>query len=66
MAALLNLGQCGGEKTVREIREMGLGGDSRAVEGMREVAEGGSGKGKAKALRLLNLESPMELRSMTY
>ncbi|PON98764.1 Beta-catenin [Trema orientale] len=53
VAALLNLGRCGGEKVVREIRETGLGGG--AVEGIAEVAESGSAKAKAKAVALLEM-----------
>uniref|UniRef100_A0A803NSL3 Uncharacterized protein n=1 Tax=Cannabis sativa TaxID=3483 RepID=A0A803NSL3_CANSA len=64
VAALLNLGRCGGEKAVREIKEMGLGGDSGAVEGTREVAASGSAKGKAKAVALLTMiDVGNELRS---
>ncbi|PON53311.1 Beta-catenin [Parasponia andersonii] len=53
VAALLNLGRCGGEKVVREIRETGIGGG--AVDGIAEVAESGSAKGKAKAVALLEM-----------
>ena len=53
VAALLNVGRCGGEKAVREIREIGLAGG--AIEGIAEVADSGTAKGKAKAVSLLKM-----------
>lgn len=51
VAALLNLVRCGRERIGREVREMGL----RAVEGITDVAENGSAKGKNKAVSLLRV-----------
>lgn len=52
VAALLNLGRCGGERAVKEVRELGMG---RAAEGIAEVAETGSAKGSDKAVALLKM-----------
>ncbi|KAE8702149.1 putative LRR and NB-ARC domains-containing disease resistance protein [Hibiscus syriacus] len=51
VAALLNMARCGGERGRREVKEMGV----KVMEGIAEVGENGSGKGKAKALELLKL-----------
>ncbi|XP_038689158.1 U-box domain-containing protein 4-like [Tripterygium wilfordii] len=51
VAALLNLVSTGGEKVGREVREMA----ATAVDGVVEVAEGGSTKGKSKAASLLKI-----------
>ncbi|XP_023899065.1 U-box domain-containing protein 11 [Quercus suber] len=53
VGALLNLVRCGSEKVGREVREMGLG--VGVVEGIADVAENGSGKGKGKAVALLKV-----------
>lgn len=49
VAALLNLARCGGERGRKEVKEMG----AKVMEGIDEVAENGSGKGKSKAVELL-------------
>ncbi|XVF00228.1 hypothetical protein REPUB_Repub03eG0267100 [Reevesia pubescens] len=49
VAALLNLARCGGEKGRKEVREMG----AKVMEGITDVAENGSAKGKSKAVELL-------------
>ncbi|XWS08280.1 hypothetical protein CRYUN_Cryun41cG0066300 [Craigia yunnanensis] len=49
VAALLNLARCGGEKGRKEVRKMG----AKVMEGIAEVAENGSAKGKSKAVELL-------------
>ncbi|KAF2323739.1 hypothetical protein GH714_036782 [Hevea brasiliensis] len=51
VAALLNLVRCGGEKAVEDVRDMG----AAVVEGIKEVAENGSAKGKSKAIALLKV-----------
>ncbi|KAF5742458.1 U-box domain-containing protein 4 [Tripterygium wilfordii] len=51
VAALLNLVSTGGARIGREVREMA----ATAVEGVVEVAEGGSTKGKSKAMSLLRI-----------
>lgn len=52
VAALLNLGRCGDERTVREVRDLA---DGCAADGIAEVVEGGSGKARAKATALLKM-----------
>ncbi|KAK6271407.1 hypothetical protein POUND7_008505 [Theobroma cacao] len=49
VAALLNLARCGSEKGRKDVREMG----TKIMEGIAEVAENGSAKGKSKAVDLL-------------
>ncbi|XP_010276675.1 PREDICTED: U-box domain-containing protein 11 [Nelumbo nucifera] len=51
VSALLNLVQCGGEKVVEDIREMGTG----VLDGIAEVAKDGSAKAKGKASMLFNV-----------
>uniref|UniRef100_A0A5B6ZCL4 Putative Armadillo n=1 Tax=Davidia involucrata TaxID=16924 RepID=A0A5B6ZCL4_DAVIN len=51
VSALLNLVQCGGEQIANNVREMGMG----AFDGIADVAENGSSKGKSKAIALLNI-----------
>lgn len=51
VAALLNLVRFAGERVGREVWEMGM----RMVDGVAEVAESGSVKGKAKAVELLKV-----------
>lgn len=51
VSALLNLARCGGEGVVEDVRRMGL----RVFDGINDVAENGSAKGKNKAVALLNL-----------
>ncbi|KAJ9179549.1 hypothetical protein P3X46_011325 [Hevea brasiliensis] len=51
VAALLNLVRCGGEKAVEDVRDMA----AAVVEGIKEVAENGSAKGKSKAIALLKV-----------
>ncbi|KAJ8774176.1 hypothetical protein K2173_009607 [Erythroxylum novogranatense] len=51
IGALLNLARSGGERVTREIREVGV----EVVEGIRDVSEKGSSKGKGKAVGLLKL-----------
>ncbi|XP_042519599.1 U-box domain-containing protein 11-like [Macadamia integrifolia] len=51
VSALLNLVQCGGEKSVLEVKEMCLG----VLDGIRDVAESGSAKGKSKGTALLKV-----------
>ncbi|XP_015866633.1 U-box domain-containing protein 11 [Ziziphus jujuba] len=51
VSGLLNLGRCGGEKVGKEVREMGL----KVVDGIVDVAENGSSKGKGKAVALLKM-----------
>ncbi|OWM78456.1 U-box domain-containing protein 1 [Punica granatum] len=51
VAALLNLARSGGERVVDDIRVMGLG----VVDGITDVAEHGTTKGKSKAAALLGL-----------
>ncbi|CAI0461917.1 unnamed protein product [Linum tenue] len=51
VGALLNLVRSGGEKVLREVKELGV----TALEGIRDVAEGGSSKGKSKAMALLEV-----------
>ncbi|KAG2671896.1 hypothetical protein I3843_13G013100 [Carya illinoinensis] len=51
VAALLNLVRCGRERIGREVREQGM----LAVEGITDVAENGSSKGKSKAVALLKV-----------
>lgn len=49
VGALLNLVRCGRERVGAELREMGMG----LLEGIADLAENGSVKGKAKAVGLL-------------
>lgn len=49
-AALLNLVQCGGEEVARDVRERL---ETRVVEGIVEVVQKGSEKGRSKAVALL-------------
>ncbi|KAF5946140.1 hypothetical protein HYC85_016368 [Camellia sinensis] len=49
--ALLNLVRCGGEKVAKNVGEMGFG----VFNGIGEVAENGSEKGKSKAIELLKI-----------
>ncbi|XP_060218311.1 U-box domain-containing protein 11 [Lycium barbarum] len=51
VSALLNLVQCGGEETVNSVRGVVLG----AVDGIIEVAENGTDKGRSKAMALLKI-----------
>ncbi|PSS24311.1 U-box domain-containing protein [Actinidia chinensis var. chinensis] len=51
VSALLNLVQCGGEQVVSSVREMGLG----VYDGIADVTEKGSEKGKSKAIALLKV-----------
>ncbi|KAF8022205.1 hypothetical protein BT93_G2369 [Corymbia citriodora subsp. variegata] len=51
VSALLNLARCGGEGVVEDVRRMGLG----VFDGINDVVEKGSAKGKNKAVALLNL-----------
>ncbi|XP_059430604.1 U-box domain-containing protein 11 [Corylus avellana] len=51
VAALLNMVRFGDERVGREVWEMGM----RMVEGLAEVAESGSVKGKNKAVELLKV-----------
>ncbi len=53
VGALLNLVRCGSEKVGREVREMSLVAD--VADGIADVAENGSGKGKGKAVSLLKV-----------
>ncbi|XP_043719233.1 U-box domain-containing protein 4-like [Telopea speciosissima] len=53
VSALLNLVQCGGEKSVSEVKEMSVG----ALDGIRDVAESGSAKAKSKGTALLKVLS---------
>jgi hypothetical protein len=49
VGALLNLVRCGGGGVMREVKEMRPG----AVEGIKDVRENGTAKGKSKAIALL-------------
>ncbi|KAG5539222.1 hypothetical protein RHGRI_019702 [Rhododendron griersonianum] len=51
VSGLLNLIQCGGEQVANCVRETGVG----IWEGIGEVAENGSAKGKGKAVALLKV-----------
>ncbi|KAF3434271.1 hypothetical protein FNV43_RR25374 [Rhamnella rubrinervis] len=51
VAGLLNLARCGGERVGREVKEMGV----TVVDGIAEVADNGSAKGKSKAVALLKI-----------
>ncbi|CAN0863182.1 U-box domain-containing protein 4 [Linum grandiflorum] len=51
VGALLNLARTGGEKVRREVKELA----ATVVEGIRDVSETGSSKGKSKAMALLVL-----------
>ncbi|KAA8537335.1 hypothetical protein F0562_026978 [Nyssa sinensis] len=51
VSALLNLVQCGGERFANNVREMGMG----VFDGIADVAENGSSRGKSKAIALLNI-----------
>ncbi|GLT88606.1 hypothetical protein SLE2022_066230 [Rubroshorea leprosula] len=51
VAALLNLARCGGGRGREEVREVGM----RVLEGISNVAENGSSKGRAKAFDLLRI-----------
>lgn len=51
VSALLNLAQCGGERIAGDMREAGMG----LYDGIAVVADGGSPKGKSKAIALLKL-----------
>ncbi|CAL5397551.1 unnamed protein product [Camellia sinensis] len=51
VSALLNLVRCGGEKVAKNVGEMGFG----VFDGIGEVAENGSEKGKSKAIELLKI-----------
>ncbi|KAL7239161.1 hypothetical protein ACSBR2_005124 [Camellia fascicularis] len=51
VSALLNLVRCGGEKVAKNVGEMGLG----VFDGIGEVAENGTEKGKSKAIELLKI-----------
>ncbi|KAH7863173.1 hypothetical protein Vadar_014234 [Vaccinium darrowii] len=51
VSGLLNLVQCGGEQVANSVRETGV----EVWEGIEEVAENGSAKGKAKAVALLKV-----------
>ncbi|CAN1813601.1 U-box domain-containing protein 2 [Linum perenne] len=53
VGALLNLTRIGGEKVRDEVKELA----ATVVEGIRDVVETGSSKGKNKALALLQLIS---------
>ncbi|XP_049387304.1 U-box domain-containing protein 11 [Solanum stenotomum] len=59
ISALLNLVQCGGEETVNSIRGIVLG----AVDGINEVAENGTDKGRSKAMALLKI---LDVSSCTF
>ncbi|KAL5570225.1 hypothetical protein UlMin_026800 [Ulmus minor] len=51
VSALLNMGRCGGERALMEVRDMSVG----VVDGIADVAEGGGAKGKSKAIALLKM-----------
>ncbi|XP_057512374.1 U-box domain-containing protein 11-like [Actinidia eriantha] len=51
VSALLNLVQCGGEQAANSVRETGLG----VYDGIADVTENGSAKGKSKAIALLKV-----------
>ncbi|KAF5446009.1 hypothetical protein F2P56_031674 [Juglans regia] len=51
VAALLNLVRCGRERIGREVREKGM----LVVDGITDVSENGSSKGKSKAVALLKV-----------
>ena len=50
VSALLNLARCGGERVVAEVREAAV---DVALEGIADVEDNGSAKGKSKAKELL-------------
>ncbi|KAG6408521.1 hypothetical protein SASPL_131534 [Salvia splendens] len=52
VAALLNLVQCGGEEVARDVRGKL---EARVVEGIGDIVQSGTDKGKAKALALLKI-----------
>ncbi|KAL1535135.1 U-box domain-containing protein 15-like [Salvia divinorum] len=52
VAALLNLVQCGGEEVARDVRGKL---EARVVEGIDDIVQSGSEKGKTKALALLKI-----------
>ncbi|XP_054812868.1 U-box domain-containing protein 4 [Prosopis cineraria] len=51
VSALLNLVMCGGDKLAADVREKA----ERAMDGLADVAENGSAKGKNKAVELLKV-----------
>ncbi|EEF49542.1 U-box domain-containing protein 11 [Ricinus communis] len=51
VSALLNLVRCGGERVAADVRDMA----AIVVEGIKEVAENGTSKGKAKAVALVKV-----------
>lgn len=51
VSGLLNLARCGGDRVGREVKGMGM----VVVDGIVEVAESGSAKGKSKAMALLKI-----------
>uniref|UniRef100_A0A6M2EKN8 U-box domain-containing protein n=1 Tax=Populus davidiana TaxID=266767 RepID=A0A6M2EKN8_9ROSI len=51
VGALLNLVRCGEGGVVKQVKEMGPG----AVEGIRDVVENGTAKGKSKGIELLKV-----------
>ncbi|KAI9088276.1 hypothetical protein K1719_029997 [Acacia pycnantha] len=51
VSALLNLVMCGGDKVAADVREKA----ERAMDGLADVAENGSSKGKNKAVALLKV-----------
>lgn len=52
VSALLNLVRCGGDKVAAEVRDVVAFG---ALDGIADVRDGGSGKGKSKASDLLKI-----------
>ena len=52
VSALLNLVRCGGDKVAADVRDAVAFG---ALEGIADVRDGGSGKGKNKAAELLKV-----------
>ncbi|KAJ7982352.1 RING-type E3 ubiquitin transferase [Quillaja saponaria] len=51
VSALLNLVRCAGERVTSDVRDVGYG----ALDGIADVAENGSAKGKSKAVSLLKV-----------
>ncbi|KAK8643250.1 hypothetical protein V6N13_012554 [Hibiscus sabdariffa] len=67
VAAMLNLARYGGEKGMKEVREMG----AKVIKGITDLTKSGSAKGKAKAVDLLKIvvdgdENANEVRDFSF
>lgn len=62
VSALLNLVQCGGEEVASDVREKM---ETRVIEGVIDIVENGSDKGKSKGVALLKVLDSARLETLS-